>query len=109
MLSDLKECLKFGTKYMTNLSSTLSVNVQDLPTPQGDISAAQLDINSCKSNNRNQYPLTGAGQTLMEAFRSQFNFNVVRGTSYGVSYDRITKNPFPGHTFIRGTWDYMYR
>jgi hypothetical protein len=66
-----------------------------------------LNLNTCKSNSRTQYELKGSKQTLMEAFRKTTNFSVVRGTSDGVSYDRTTKQPFPGHSWWRGAWDYM--
>lgn len=84
-------------------------NVQDLPTPAGNIDNAQLNLNTCKSNSKTQYELKGNKQTLMESFFNSFNFNTVRGTSDGVSYDRTTKQPFPGHSWWRGTWDYMRR
>jgi hypothetical protein len=93
----------------SNRSGTSATNVQDLPTPDGNIRDAQLNINTCESNNPNQYPLKGSGLTLMGAFRKTTDFDIVKGTSYGVSYDRKTKQPFPGHSWSRGTWDYMKR
>ena len=60
----------------------------------------------CKSNSKTQYPLKGTRQTLMESFSNTFNFETVRGTSFGVSYNRFTKQPFPGHSWNRGEWDY---
>ncbi len=93
----------------TNKSDTEAINVQDLPVPTGKINDAQLNLNTCKSNSRTQYKLKGSKQTLMEAFYKSTNFATVRGTSYGVSYDRRTLQPFPGHSWWRGTWDYMKR
>ena len=93
----------------SNRSETPATNVQDLPTPSGDISNAQLNINTCKSNSKTQYTLKGSKQTLMEAFFESTNFKIVRGTSSGVSYDRKTLQPFPGHSWKHGTWDYMRR
>ncbi len=89
----------------TNRSGSKATNVQDLPTPSGNISNAQLNLNTCKSNSRTQYPLKGSGQTLMEAFYGAFNFQTVRGTSAGVSYNRITKIAEPQFFFQH--WDYF--
>ena len=94
---------------MTNKSETPAINVQDLPRPLGRISEAQLNINSCKSNSTTQYELKGSKQTLMRAFYLSTDFKIVRGTSSGVSYDRTTKHPFPGHSWWPGSWDYMVR
>ena len=93
----------------TNRSETKAINVQDLPMPLGNIDNAQLNLNTCQSNNRMQYELKGNKQTLMEAFYNSTTYKTVRGTSSGVSYDRKTKQPFPGHSYRRGTWDYMNR
>lgn len=93
----------------TNVSGTQALNVQDLPKPSGNISNAQLNINSCKSNNSSQFPLKGTKQTLMHAFRNTFDFYKVRGTSDGVSYDKTTMQPFPGHSYWRSNWDYLER
>ena len=90
---------------MSHMSGTSAMNVQDLPIPSGNISKAQLNLNSCKSNNKTQYPLQGAKQTLMEAFYSTFNFKTVRGTSAGVSYNRFTKSPEPQYFFQH--WEYF--
>ena len=89
----------------TNSSGTSATNVQDLPTPKGNISNAQLNLNTCSSNNRNQknYPLKGSKLTLMQAFHQTFSFNLVRGAPTGVNYSRITKFPTPQF----GNWDYM--
>ena len=93
----------------TNRSEKDAINVQDLPVPSGNIDNAQLNLNTCKSNSRTQYKLKGSKQTLMEAFYKSTNFATVRGTSYGVSYDRRTLQPFPGRSWLHGTWDYMKR
>ena len=86
------------------------INVQNLPTPSGNISNARLNLNTCSSNNWNQagYPITGSGLTLMGAFNETFNFGSARGSSTGVSYSRITPGiSFPGRTLSPGKWDYM--
>ena len=93
----------------TNKYGNDALNVQDLPKPLGNITNAQLNINSCESNNTKQKKLRGSKQTLMQAFRNSFDFYKVRGTSNGVSYDRETKQPFPGHRYWPGKWDYMER
>ena len=90
---------------LSNRSGKSATNVQDLSTPIGKISDAQLNINSCKSNSRTQYPLKGSGQTLMEAFANTFNFKSIRGTSAGVSYNIFTKKPEPQHYYEH--WDYI--
>lgn len=84
-------------------------NVQDLPHPRGNISNAQLNINSCKSNSRNQKPLLGSKQTLMESFANQFDFRVVPGTSVGVSYGWFDLMPHPKYLSSKGwfrNWEY---
>ena len=93
----------------TNRSGTSATNVQDLPIPSGNIGNAQLNLNTCKSNSRTQYELKGSKETLMEAFFKSTNFKIVRGTSSGVSYDRRTLQPFPGHSWSRGSWVYIKR
>jgi hypothetical protein len=79
----------------TNKGTKDVLNVQELPAPSGNISKAQLNVNSCKSNSHTQYPLQGSGLTLMEAFYQTFDFVTVRGTSGGVSYSRFTNAPIP--------------
>ncbi len=92
---------------LSNVSNTPAFNVQDLPNPIGNVMNAQLNLNTCRSNNHFQHPLAGSGLTLAEAFRYKFNFNVVRGTYAGVSYNRFTKHPEPQHFWQK--WDYLYR
>lgn len=46
------------------------------------------------TTSRTQYELKGSKQTLMEAFYKSTYFKIARGTSYGVSYDRRTQQPF---------------
>ena len=92
---------------LSNVSNTPAFNVQDLPNPIGNVMNAQLNLNTCRSNNHSQHPLAGSGLTLAEAFRSKFNFNIVRGTHAGVSYNRFTKHPEPQHFWQK--WDYLYR
>jgi len=84
-----------------------ALNVSDLPSITGNIRFAQLNINSCHSNLRDE-SLTGSKLTLMESFYRYFQFRSVRGTSHGVSYSRITGRPIPGRSWwplLR--WDYL--
>jgi len=83
--------------------------VKDLPKSAGNIDNTQLNLNTYKSNSKIQYELKGSKQTLMRRFYNLFNFKTVRGTSDGVSYNIITKKPFPGHWYSPGAWDYMRR
>ena len=89
---------------------TVADNVQDLSIPIGNISHAQLNINSCKSNSTNQKPLLGSGKTLMKVFAESFNFQAVRGTSVGVSYSRYDLLPHPQYFASEGwfkNWEYI--
>ena len=78
--------VKYGERSVAMSDVT---TVQDLPAPTGDISHAQLNLNTCKSNSKTQHELKGSRQTLMEAFFNSFDFKTVRGTSHGVSYDNL--------------------
>ena len=80
--------VKYGERSVAMSDVT---TVQDLPAPTGDISHAQLNLNTCKSNSKTQHELKGSRQTLMEAFFNSFDFKTVRGTSHGVSYDNLWK------------------
>ena len=94
----------------TNTLGNSALNVQDLPNPLGDISHAQLNINSCESNSRTQHPLKGNGKTLMETFADEFKFQAVRGSSVGVSYGRLDKMPHPEYFSSKGwfkSWEYI--
>lgn len=46
-------------------------------------------------------------QTLMRAFYLSTDFKIVRGTSSGVSYKRMTKRLFPEHSRWCGSCDYI--
>ena len=93
---------------MTNISGTQSINVKDLPKPNGNIKNAQLNINTCQSNNRTQFPLKGEKLTLMEAFFKYTAFNRVRGTDKGVSYFHLFAPPCP-HPEDDSKWQYLTR
>jgi len=94
----------------TSKSEIDATNVQDLPQPIGDISKAQLNLNTCKSNSTTQYPLKGNGKTLMRTFKDEFKFERVRGSSVGVSYGRLDGMPHPKYFSSKGwfkDWEYM--
>ncbi len=77
----------------TNKGTKNVMNVQDLPSPSGNISRAQLNINSCKSASSTQSKLQGSEKlTLARAFSKYFDFGLVRATAGGVSY---RSNGFP--------------
>ena len=92
----------------TNRTGTRAINVQNLPTPIGDISDAQLNLNTCKSNSKTQYALKGSKQTLMEAFYNSFDFRTVRGTDTGVSY-WYWFSPNRPHPQDDSNWQYLHR
>jgi RHS repeat-associated protein len=91
----------------TNVYESSATNVQDLPEIKGNVRNAALYINSCKSNNSNQFALKGTKETLMVGFRKNTDFLVVRGTSGGVNYSRINMHPIPSRPW--NSWDYMVR
>jgi len=92
-----------------------ALNVQDLPNPEGNLNKAQLNLNTCHSNDTNpdahdgQNALKGSKLTLAQAFRNSFSFSVVRGTAGGVSYNnwfhfgKPYLEPYPNN----GKWDYL--
>jgi RHS repeat-associated protein len=90
----------------THKSGAPALNVGELSNPQGNIADAQLNINSCSSNSLSQYSRKGPF-TLAGAFRAYTDFNVVRGTSAGVSYNRITMMPEPQYPWQ--SWDYLFK
>ena len=91
---------------LTNKLKNPAKNIQDLPQITGNIENAQLNINTCHSNQHNS-SLTDSKLTVMEAFSYNFSFKIIRGTSFSVSYSRVAKQPFPGRTFNQGVWEYM--
>ena len=92
----------------TNKTGRRGLDIKQLPSIKGNIKNAQLNINSCRSNKRDEY-LRGTMQTIMEAFHSNFGFRWVRGTSHGVTYDWLTGHPRPGHNGMNFhlTWEFM--
>ena len=97
-------------------------NISELGTPVGNISNAILYLNTCHSNNKGNWlgniriygnrilgtsgTLVGTKETLMQSFWNNFNFNAIRGTSAGVSYDRYMQ---PEPQFFFQSWTYFNR
>ena len=102
---------------LSNRSYRPALNIGALGNPQGNIMGAILNLNTCHSNSKNRLgwiserifgpTLKGTGQTLMESFVYNHNFNSVRGTSAGVSYNRKTLQPEP--QFFFQSWMYYSR
>lgn len=90
----------------TNRRGNAGLDIQQLPSVNGNIKDAQLNINSCHSNKKDEY-LSGTKQTLMEAFFSSFGFKCVRGTSHGVSYVGSTPRPGKGIMKFLTPWEYL--
>ncbi|MBQ7712063.1 MAG: RHS repeat-associated core domain-containing protein [Bacteroidales bacterium] len=86
---------------ITNRSGAAGLDIEQLPSVKGNINNAQLNINSCHSNKKDEY-LRGSKQTLMGAFFNKYGFRRVRGTSHGVSYTG-SGSPRPG----RKIWKYI--
>ncbi len=91
-----------------------ALNVQDLNNPGGNISKAQLNLNTCHSNDTNpeahdgQNALRGSKLTIAQAFRNSFGFSVVRGTAGGVSFNNwYHKGPYREPYPNNEKWDYL--
>ena len=93
---------------ITNKEKHKGLDIKQLPSIKGNIKNAQLNINSCHSNKRDEY-LRGTRQTLMEAFHSNFGFRRVRGTRHGVTYTWFSRRPRPGHNGrnFHLTWEFL--
>ena len=81
-----------------------AINVSDLPKPKGNISYAQLNINSCRSNDKSDI---NRGLTIAKAFRKYTNFYSIRTTTTNVSYFRLFGIDFP-HPQDNSKWEYLY-
>lgn len=115
-------------EYITSIGNGMTrsgfsaMNVSDLGTPNGNISNATLFLNTCHSNSTGSWlgnirignhripgtsaTLVGSKETIMQSFRNNFNFNSIRGTSAGVSYDRYLQ---PEPQFFFQSWTYFNR
>ena len=76
----------------TNISKSEATNVQDLPTPKGNISNAVLYMYSCHSaditpqRHGTQGELSGTKDPIAYAFARNFKFRWVIGTAESVNY-----------------------
>lgn len=84
-----------------------AMNVSDLPTPSGNISGSQLNINSCQSNNTNA-DLMGSGKTIAQSFRDNTAFMSIRTTAQPVSYFYLFSHDRP-HPSDDSDWQFLYR
>jgi hypothetical protein len=89
----------------TNTSGTPALEIKDLPTAKANLGKATLQLNTCHSND--QYPFKhgskGSHYTVAEGFRKYHNFDRVRATGLGVSYnDDGTARP------QLGSWAWQY-
>ena len=92
---------------ITNVSGARGLDIEQLPSIKGNIKNAQLNINSCHSNKKDGN-LRGSKKTIMQSFYDSFDFKTVRGTSRGVSYSRIGKQPHPGRGWsFFASWDFL--
>ena len=112
---------------LTNLKGNKAMNVQDLPTPKGNISNAVLNMYSCHSadtekkahgeGHHAQGALKGTKDPIAYAFARNFNFKGVKGTAESVNYhsfltDRTPQwsnnylKPYPANG---GRWTYIHR
>lgn len=111
-----------GTGY-TPSGAYEATNVSDLGKPAGNIDKARLNLNTCHSGSTGSIigninffggripgssrTLVGTKETLLHSFYRNFNFNSVRGTSAGVSYNRKTMQPEP--QFFFQSWTILKR
>jgi RHS repeat-associated protein len=110
----------------TNIAGSKAPNVQDLPTPAGDISNATLHMNSCHSadnapkahgtGDHAQGDLKGSMKPIAQVFAEKFGFAAVQGTRGSVNYNSFSTNgtwpsnsnymkPYPEN----GTWIFYKR
>ncbi len=110
----------------TNLKGRYAMNVQDLPTPQGNISNAVLNMYSCHSTDNlktahgegisTQGALKGTKDPIAYAFVKKFNFKGVNGTMGAVNYHSFFTDgtPFWSNNYYKpypanGKWNYLYK
>jgi RHS repeat-associated protein len=83
-----------------------AMEVSELPTPSGNIWNAQLNINSCESNNVDI--LSNDLTTIAKSFRNNTSFSSIRTTSQGVSYFNWF-SPNRPHPQDHSSWQFLYR
>jgi hypothetical protein len=83
-----------------------ATNISDLPTPSGNIKDAQLNINSCRSNDATNIPK--GSSTIAQSFRDNTDFRSIRTTDKNVSYF-YWFSPNRPHPQDDSNWQYMRR
>jgi hypothetical protein len=83
-----------------------ATNISDLPTPSGNIQNAQLNINSCRSNDVTSIPQ--GSSTVAQSFRDNTSFYSIRTTEKNVSYWYWT-SPNRPHPQDDSAWKFLYR
>ena len=86
----------------TNETKREALFIGDLPSPEGNVEDATLQLNSCHSFDDLQF--TDGTPTVGEVFRGTTNFKVVRGSFSGVSY---WDSGMPHSSTLR--WKKMYK
>ena len=107
----------------TNISKREATNVQNLPTPEGNISNAVLKMYSCHSADKTpqkhgtQGSLKGTKEPIAYAFAKKFNFRMVMGTTESVNYHSFFTDATPiwSNNYLKpypangGKWAYIKR
>jgi hypothetical protein len=88
------------------LCEFLGVSVSDLPTPLGNLQNAQLNINSCRSNDISSVPK--GSSTIAQSFRDHTSFNLIRTSEKNVSY-WYWFSPNKLHPQDDSPWKFLYR
>ena len=100
-------------EYITSTSNgktprgALATNLSDLGQPSGNVDNAQLNINTCHSNQTDR-ATEGSKSTLAGGFRANFSFKSIRTTAQGVSYFNLFKPNSP-HPQDDSNWQYLNR
>jgi hypothetical protein len=83
-----------------------ATNIRDLPTPSGNVNNAQLNINSCRSNDLSSIPK--GSSTIAQSFRDNTSFYSIRTTNRNVSY-WYWFSPNRPHPQDDSPWNFLYR
>lgn len=121
---EYKQFTATGDGY-ANISGDMAPNIQDLPTPEGNISGATLYLYTCHSaddipyahgdEDHHQGSLKGECKPLAYIFAKYFNFKSVIGTKGSVSYHSVWNFTFPwSDKYLKprpddGKWIRFYR
>ena len=83
-----------------------AINISELPTPSGNVQDAQLNINSCRSNDFSN--ISRHGLTVAQSFRKNTSFYTIRTTDKNVSYFYFF-SPNRPHPQDDSPWIYLNR